>query len=89
MPVLATSARDGTGVSELWAAFRAHREALVATGELTARRRNGAIGWGARAFARRHGEAGVERVGGEAALAARIAARLEAGDEIPAIIETL
>jgi hypothetical protein len=42
-----------------------------------------------RAFARRHGEAGIEKVGGEAALEGAVAARLDAGEEIPAIIESL
>jgi hypothetical protein len=32
---------------------------------------------------------GIERVGGEAALDAILAARLDAGEEIPAIIESL
>ena len=84
-----TSALDRTGVTELWAALVKHRETLEKTGGLAVRRRAGAIAWGARAFARRHGEVGIERVGGEAALAAVIAARLDAGEEIPVIIETL
>ncbi len=89
VPLLATSARDGTGVSELWAVLRQHRETLEATGALTSRRRAGAIAWGARAFARRHGEAGVEAAGGEDAVEAALAARIDAGEEIPAIIESL
>jgi LAO/AO transport system kinase len=89
VPLLATSARDGTGVAELWAALESHRARLEKTGELAARRRTGAVAWGARAFSRRHGEAGVERVGGEAALEAAIVSRMDAGEEIPAIIESL
>jgi LAO/AO transport system kinase len=88
-PVLATSARDGTGVTELWEALRAHRAKLETTGALPIRRRAGAIAWGARAFARRHGEVAVERVGGEDALARAIAARLDAGEEVPAILDSL
>jgi GTPase len=89
VPLLATSALDRTGVTELWAALVNHRETLEKTGGLAVRRRAGAIAWGARAFARRHGEVGIERVGGEGALAAVIATRLDAGEEIPAIIDTL
>ena len=81
--LLATSALDGTGVQELWGALVKHREALETTGGLAVRRRAGAVAWGARAFARRHGEAGVERLGGEAALQKALGARLDAGEEIP------
>jgi LAO/AO transport system kinase len=89
IPLLATSARDGTGVSELWAALQEQRRALEETGGLAKRRRAGAIAWGVRAFVRRHGEAGVERLGGEDAVAAAFAARLAAGEETPAIVEDL
>ena len=88
-PLLATSALDGTGVPELWRALASHREGLARGGELGRRRRAGSIAWATRAFARRHGEAGVERVGGEAALEAALASRIDAGEEIPAIIESL
>ncbi len=37
-PVLTCSARDGTGVDELWAAVDRHRAAMVASGEHEARR---------------------------------------------------
>jgi LAO/AO transport system kinase len=87
--LLATSALDGTGVRELWGALEKHRETLAKTDALATRRRAGAIQWGARAFARRHGEAGVERVGGELALERALAARIDAGEEIPGIIESL
>jgi LAO/AO transport system kinase len=89
VPLLRTSARDGTGVTELWRALETHHAALERTGGLAARRRAGAIAWGVRAFARRHGEAGIERVGGETALEAAVARRIDAGEEIPAIIESL
>jgi LAO/AO transport system kinase len=89
VPLLKTSARDGTGVTELWRALETHHAALERTGGLAARRRTGAIAWGVRAFARRHGEAGIERVGGATALEAAVARRIDAGEEIPAIIESL
>jgi len=89
IPVLATSALDGTGVAELWAALVARRAALEANGELATRRRAGSIAWGTRAFVRRHGDAGVERVGGIEALAQAIAARVDAGEEIPAIVDAV
>jgi LAO/AO transport system kinase len=88
-PIVATSAMEGTGVTELWGALSARKEALAASGALSTRRRAGQVAWGAGAFVRRHGEVGVERVGGEDALARAIAARLDAGEEIPAIIERL
>ncbi|MGO8998621.1 MAG: ArgK/MeaB family GTPase [Polyangiaceae bacterium] len=89
VPLLATSALDGTGVAELWGALETHRAALEKSGALAVRRRAGAIAWGVRAFARRQGEAGVERIGGEVALERALAARIDAGEEVPGIIETL
>jgi LAO/AO transport system kinase len=88
-PIFATSALDGTGVSVLWSALASHRAALEASGELATRRRAGAIAWGMRAFARRHGEVGVERLGGEDTLARAITARVDAGEEIPALVDAL
>jgi LAO/AO transport system kinase len=87
--LLSTSALDGTGVAELWRALEARREELGRTGELGARRRAGAVAWGARAFALRYGEAGIERLGGEAALEKAIAAGIDAGEEIPGILERI
>jgi LAO/AO transport system kinase len=89
VPVLATSALDGAGVTELWGALVARREALAMTGELATRRRAGAVAWGKRAFVRRHGEAGVERVGGEDALGRAITARIDAGQEVPAVVDAI
>jgi LAO/AO transport system kinase len=80
-PIVLTSARDGTGIDALVASVRAHRATIEATGELAARRRAGMIAWAARAFARRHGEVGVERAGGENAVLERISRALEAGRE--------
>ncbi len=87
--LVATSALDGTGVPELWRALEAHRASLAATGALAPRRRAGAIAWGVRAFARRYGEAGIERVGGEFALRDAVAARIDAGEEVPGVVEAL
>jgi len=89
VPLLSTSARDGTGVAELVAALDAHHSALVAGGELAERRREGELNWALSAFARRFGEAGVERAGGGDALRAAIAARLGAGEEAIAVVEAL
>ena len=44
-PVLCASARTGEGITEVWAAVRAHRDALQATGELAAKRRSQARAW--------------------------------------------
>jgi LAO/AO transport system kinase len=88
-PLLATSALDGTGVTELWQALAAHRDELERGGELAARRRAGAIAWAARAFVRRYGEAGVEHAGGEDMLHSAIASKIDAGEEVPAIVESV
>jgi hypothetical protein len=65
------------------------RDELSASGDLARRRRAGTIAWGVRAFVRRHGEIGIERVGDEAALESAIAARIDAGEEVPAIVDSL
>jgi LAO/AO transport system kinase len=87
--LLATSALEGTGIAELWGALETHRDALEKSGALGSRRRAGAITWGARAFARRYGEAGIERMGGDAALEVVLAARIDAGEEVPGIVDGL
>jgi LAO/AO transport system kinase len=87
--LLSTSALEGAGVADLWRALEARREELGKTGELAARRRAGAVAWGVRAFARRYGEAGIEKLGGEAAVERVIAAGVDAGGEVPAILEGL
>jgi hypothetical protein len=38
---------------------------------------------------RRHGEAGVERLGGEEAVARAIEARVDAGEEVPALVDAI
>jgi LAO/AO transport system kinase len=44
-PVLTCSAREGTGLDEVWQQIRAHRATLDATGALAAKRRRQLIGW--------------------------------------------
>jgi LAO/AO transport system kinase len=44
-PVLLASARTGAGIAGFWETVRAHREALGASGELEARRREQARAW--------------------------------------------
>ena len=44
-PVLAVSARHGTGIAAFWETVLAHRRALEASGELAARRRQQARAW--------------------------------------------
>jgi putative protein kinase ArgK-like GTPase of G3E family len=78
VPVLVTSARDGTGISELCDRLQAHL-ASQASSVLAARRRSGALARTAEVFERLHGEHGVERLGGAAALAARIGQLLDDG----------
>jgi LAO/AO transport system kinase len=39
-PVLTVSARDGTGVAEVWGSLAAHRHTIAASGELTNKRRD-------------------------------------------------
>jgi LAO/AO transport system kinase len=71
-PVLLASARDGTGIAELAVALRAHREHLVATGELAERRARGREAFVVEALERRYGGYGLARVGGAAAVAVRV-----------------
>jgi LAO/AO transport system kinase len=44
-PVLLASARSGEGIAEFWETVLAHRQALQASGELEARRREQARAW--------------------------------------------
>ncbi len=86
VPIVLTSARDGTGIDALVAALGAHRAELAGP-RLLARRREGAIAWGLRAFVRRHGEVGVETRGGEQNVREAIASRLDEGAVIPQIVD--
>jgi LAO/AO transport system kinase len=87
-PIAMTSAIEEKGIDGLLGSLRAHYETLRESGALARRRRANAIAWGLRAYVRRHGEIGVERAGGETALEERIAARIDAGEEVPAIVES-
>jgi len=70
--VLLTSARDRTGIEEVADALTAHRVALGAEG-LAARRREGTVASTVALLLRRHGERGLERLGGLAEVRARAA----------------
>ncbi len=78
--VLRTSARDRTGIDALADALDAHRAALGPEG-LAARRFDGTVASALALFARRHGEVGVERLGGEGP--ARALAEAEARRGLP------
>ena len=78
VPVLLTSARDHTGIDALVAGLDAHRLALGADG-LALRRARGAVASAVALFVRRHGEQGVEQLGGLDALRALAARHVQAG----------
>jgi LAO/AO transport system kinase len=88
-PIILASARDGTGVDDLRAAIAKHKDQTDRAGETAARRRASAIAWGIRDFVRRHGEAGVERVGGEGPLADAVARAIDAGEVVPELVDRL
>ncbi len=71
-PVLLASARDRTGIDELLDRIVAHHEAIAASGELRRRRTRGALDFALESLARRYGEYGLERIGGVAAVEARL-----------------
>jgi LAO/AO transport system kinase len=72
-PVVRLSARDGSGVDALLAAIDAHRAFLAEQGRLEARRRRGRDAWTREALRARYGSFGLEALGGEDALLARLA----------------
>jgi LAO/AO transport system kinase len=74
-PVILVSAREGTGIDALVAAFDAHRSALAAGGALAARRRHSCESWVLTGLERRYGSFGLQRCGGRDALRERLAAR--------------
>jgi len=77
-PVISTSATAETGLDDLVATLERHRAAL-GEGGIEDRRRRGSAAWARSLFARRHGELGVETLGGRAAVDALIEASLVAG----------
>src|SRR5690606_21092895 len=84
-PVLLVSARDARGVDELVETMDAHRRHLDASGEGAARRRRGRDSLVAGALERRYGAYGIERLGGPAALRARLRAAGERPRFAPAL----
>jgi LAO/AO transport system kinase len=76
--VLRTSARDRTGLDALADALDAHRTALGAEG-LAARRLEGTVASAVALFVRRHGERGLERLGGVSAVRRRAAEEARRG----------
>jgi LAO/AO transport system kinase len=77
-PVLLASARDGTGVEALVQAIDAHREAILASGELAERRRRAREAHVLDALERRYGSYGLECGGGRESLRRRVAEDEEA-----------
>jgi LAO/AO transport system kinase len=71
-PVLLCSARDDTGMDELFEAIEAHRAAQLESGRARLRRRQARASHVVDALLRRWGTAGIERIGGQRALEARI-----------------
>ncbi len=74
-PVILVSAREGTGIDALVAAFDAHRSTLAAVGELALRRQRSRESWVLDGLERRYGSHGLERCGGRDVLRARLAER--------------
>jgi LAO/AO transport system kinase len=89
LPVLSTSATTGGGIDALVSALDGHRAALVASGQLVARRLDGTVAWALSAFARRYGEVGLGRGGGPEAVRRVIRERLEAGGDVLAVLDDL
>jgi LAO/AO transport system kinase len=80
LPVLATSARDLTGIGELIDAFEAHRATFSAAG-LAEKRLHGGATWAAALFTRLHGEHGLRFFGDRAQLVAQMRRRLEQSEQ--------
>ncbi len=87
VPVLATSARDRTGITELITQIDAHRASIASV--LDARRRRGEVRWTLQLFERRHGEHGVDALGGEQTIMDHAEKQLEAGDNPLSLCENL
>lgn len=80
LPVLVTSARDRTGISELIDTFEAHR-ATFTPEALAEKRRLGGANWAASLFVRMHGEHGVRFFGDRAQIVAQMRQRLEQSEQ--------
>jgi LAO/AO transport system kinase len=71
-PVLRISARDGQGIPELLVALDAHRAQLGARDEIRARREASRRSHVLQSLLRRYGSHGIEQLGGEHAVLARL-----------------
>ena len=74
LTALATSAAAGSGVAELAGAIDDHLAWLSRSGRLAARRRNAPLRWLISRLVERFGRHGIDRLSGEAAIAARLGA---------------
>ena len=78
-PLLATSARNDTGIEELIEAIDAHK--AHSDPHRQPRRLTGEIEWVMQLFLKQHGEYGANALGGRAALRKAAKKRLESGGE--------
>ncbi len=74
VPVLSTSATEGTGIAELAGALRDHHRALLAGEHLHSGRRRHQAHWTLRRLEQEFGRAGLARLGGEEELLAALCA---------------
>jgi LAO/AO transport system kinase len=68
VPVLATSARDGSGIDALVDVMAEHYRQLQSQGDLAARRRGYQVYWIHKRLQEEFGSAGIDQIGGEPAL---------------------
>jgi LAO/AO transport system kinase len=87
--VLLVSGRTGEGVDALVSAIDARLAALRASGELARRRHEGAISRAITLIARRVGEHGVDLLGGESTVKARVTTAIDAGTPALEIAEAM
>ena len=74
VPVLSASATRGTGIEALADALESHHRHLVEAGALRERRRQYQASWIAKRLREEFGRHGIDRLGGDAALAEQLAA---------------
>lgn len=72
VPVLSTSATDGTGIEQLADIIEEHQNVLAARDELASRRRNYQAYWVHKSLHEEFGSFGVDQLGGEHALLAQL-----------------
>lgn len=87
VPVLAASAKDGTGIEVLIEQLDAHMASIQP--ELSERRSRGELEWALQLFERKHGEHGVQVMGGRQALSDRTEKELRAGENPLSLCEKL